>query len=386
MAEQILTLHKFKTLARVNEPHCISIFIPTHRAGQEVNEKIDQKNLKNQVKEIRHKLESWQVKDKDIHQLLEPIEALVDDTSFWKYQSDGLAIFRNNDQFEYFTVPVYFEAFNYLSDHYYLKPLIPYLNQDERFYLLALSLHEVKLYEGFAHRIDKLDVHDLLPENLEKAVGYDYKQKYLQFRSGHTGGEKAMFHGHGEGKDDAREEVLKFFRAVNDGVMKVLHDETVPLVLATVDYLFPLYREANEYNYLYDRFIAGNPEHSDPVLLHEKAMELLDGVFDRKKKEKLEKFEKALSDNLASYKVNEIVPAAVNQRVDTLFAKNLDEVWGMLDREHNDVITEEFKTKHNAGLMNLAAVHTILNNGNVYLMDAAEMPGETGHLNALFRY
>lgn len=386
MAEQILSLGKFKSLAQVNEPHCISIFIPTHRAGEEVNKKIDEKNLKNQVKEVRHKLESWQLPNNEIDELLKPVEDLISDTRFWKYQSDGLAIFRNHNRFEYFTLPVYFEEFNYLSDHFYLKPVIPYLNQDERFYLLALSLHEVKFYEGFAHRIDELEVEGLLPERLEKVIGYDYKQKYLQFRSGQTGADQTMFHGHGEGKDDNRAEILKFFRAVNDGIHEILRAEKVPLILATVDYLHPIYKEANTYKYLHDKFIAGNPEHEDPVLLHEKALKLLEGVFGKQKRETTDKFEKALSDNLASYKVNEIVPAAINQRVDTLFVRNLEEVWGMFDRENNTVIIEDFKTKHNAGLMNMAAVHTILNNGNVYLMDEDEIPENTGEMNALFRY
>ena len=386
MAEEILTLKKFKELAQVNEPHCISIFIPTHRAGEEVNEMLDQKKLKNRLKEVRHELESWQLHNNEIDRLLKPVDDLISDTGFWKYQSDGLAIFLNHNRFEYYTLPVFFDEFNYISDHFYLKPVIPYLNQDERFYLLALSLHEVKFYEGFAHRLDELKVEDILPERLEKVIGYDYRQKYLQFRSGQTGADQTMFHGHGEGKDDNRAEIFKFFRAVNDGLHEILNEEKVPLILATVDYLHPIYKEANTYKYLHNKFIAGNPEQEDPVLLHEKSLELLNGIFDQQKREKLAKFEKALSDDLASYKGNEIVPAAINQRIDTLFARNLAEAWGMFDRKKNDVITEEFKTRHNAGLMNMAAVHTILNNGNVYLMEKDEMPEKSGVMNAIFRY
>jgi hypothetical protein len=386
MANQMMTSDIFKNLAKVNKPHCISIFIPTHRAGQEVNQNIDQKNLKNQVKQVRSELEEWPLKPGVADALLAPVEELLNNDEFWTFQSDGLAIFRNQDRFEYYEVPVFFEAFNYVADHFYLKPLVPYLNQNERFFLLALSLHEVKFYEGFAHSLDQIEVDDLLPERIEKEVGYDFRQKYLQFRSGQTGAGQAIFHGHGEGKDDNKNEILKYFRAVNNGIYKLIRNENAPLILATVDYLVPIYKEANDYKYLFDKFIAGNPDHEDPGLLHEKAMELLNGVFDKQKQEKLAAFEQALGNNLASYKENEIIPAAINQRIDTLFVKNREELPGMYNKATNDIITEETKTKHNADLMNLAVVHTILNNGNVYLMDEDEMPEKTSKLNAIFRY
>jgi hypothetical protein len=152
-----LSMDKFKDMARVTRPYCISIFIPTHRAGKEVIEMIDQKNLKNQVKKVRSIL-SLSRADKDtVDELLKPIEDLIEDNSFWKHQSDGLAIFRNHDQFIYFTIPVYFDSYIYVNDHFYLLPLLPYINDDDKFYLLALSLSGAKLFEGFPHRIDEFE-------------------------------------------------------------------------------------------------------------------------------------------------------------------------------------------------------------------------------------
>jgi hypothetical protein len=69
----IITNEKLKELAQINEPHCISIFIPTNRAGQEVNQNMDQKNLKNKIKEVKHKLESYSLKEREIDKLLEPL-------------------------------------------------------------------------------------------------------------------------------------------------------------------------------------------------------------------------------------------------------------------------------------------------------------------------
>ena len=381
-----LTIEKFKELAGINEPHCISIFIPTHRYGQEVIEMADQKTLKNQLKLVRNELEEYNLKNRDIDELLKPIEELVNDKSFWTHQSDGLAILRSKSHFVYYTIPVFFEPFTYINDHFYLKPLIPYLNDTTRFYLLTLSQHGAQLFEGFPHQIDQIEVDDLLPERLEEVTGYDFKEKNLQFRSGQTEGQQAMYHGHGKGKEEDKTEILKYFRAVDQGVYEILKEKEVPLILAAVDYLVPLYREVNSYKNLEEDFIAGNPEHEDPVLLHEKAKAILRDHFNRERDEKASAFEQALSNAKASYKEEEIVPAAINQRVDTLFIRNLSELWGVFDRGKNEVILREEKGKSNVSLLNMAAVHTILNNGKVYLLDKEEMPAPSTKLNAIFRY
>jgi hypothetical protein len=174
-----ITVHKIKELAQVNEPQCISVFIPTYRAGMEVNEKIDQKNLKNQVKKARNELEALGLKEREIEGLIKPLNDLVENTGFWKLQSDGLAIFRNRDMFEYYTLPVPFEPLVHVADHFYPMPLIPYINNGIKFYLLTISQRGVKFFEGFPHQINEVDVKDLLPERLEEVVGFDFEEKHL---------------------------------------------------------------------------------------------------------------------------------------------------------------------------------------------------------------
>lgn len=376
----------FKILAQTNQPHCISIYIPTHRAGKEVNEKIDQLNLKNQVRKVANELRIWKLDSREIEEMLNPINELVDDTGFWNNQSDGLAIFRTKTSFQYYTLPVLFEEFTYVSDHFYLKPLISYINDNGKYYLLALSLSEVKFFEGFAHQINRVEVHDLLPEQLEDTVGYDFKEKHLQFRTGQAGSENAIYHGHGKGNEEVKPEILKYFRAINKGLMKLIKNSKRPLIVASVDYLFPIYKEVNEYDNIWEEFIPGNPEHEDPVLLHEKALEMLKDHFNEDRKKARNAFEKALSNNLASYKEEEIIPAAFNQRIDTLLVKNGENMWGVFDKESNTLKTREQQPRFKSCLLNFAAIQTILNGGKVYLMEPDEMPESEAKLNAVFRF
>jgi hypothetical protein len=382
------SIDKFNELARITEPYSISIFIPTHRAGKEVNEKVDQLNLKNQVQKVAKELEIRQLDNKQIDHFLDPVNKLVNDTGFWNNQSDGLAIFRNMSRFEYYALPVVFEEFTYMSDHFYLKPMISYLNDDGKYYLLALSLSEVKFYEGFPHQINEVEMDDLLPEKLQDVVGYDFEEKHLQVRSGQTpsNANEGLYHGHGKGNEDVKPEILKYFRAVNEGLMEMIKNRKRPLVIACVDYLFPLYKEVNEYQNLWEEFIAGNPEHEDPVLLHEKARKLLNEYFTRDRESLKSTFEQALSNNLASYKEEEIIPSAYNKRIETLMVKNRENLWGLFDKESNTVKTREQQSQFKSCMLNFAAVHTILNGGKVYLMESDELPEPKSKLNAIFRF
>ncbi len=63
------SIDKFNELTQINEPHSLSIYIPTHRAGKEINEKIDQINLKNQVQKVAKELKAWQLDNKHIEHI-----------------------------------------------------------------------------------------------------------------------------------------------------------------------------------------------------------------------------------------------------------------------------------------------------------------------------
>jgi hypothetical protein len=383
----LITTDKIREMAQVDAPFCLSIFLPTNRAGQEVNEMVDQRNLKNRIKEVKQKLESHALKEREIKKLLDPVIELMNNTGFWKHQSDGLAIFRNFNSFEYYTLPVPFKPFTYIAGHFYLMPLIPYVNDQVRFYLLAISLGQVKFYEGFPHQIEEIVMDDLLPGKLEEVVGFDFEEKHLQFRSGNDERGRATFHGHGSTSDEEKKmEIMKFFRAVNDGLMKFLNEKKAPLLLAAVDYLVPIFNEVNEYKYLQKEFIAGNPEHEDPVMLHQKARNILESQYIDEKSEKAKAFEFGLSNGKASAGEKEIIQAAIEKRIDTLFVNNREELWGTYDHENRRVVFRDRESMPDSCLLNLAAMHTILNGGKVFLSDPEEMPDPGSKLNGIYRF
>ncbi len=366
---------------------CVSIFIPTQRAGKEVLEEKNKTHLKSLWNEAAARLKEKGIAEQKIDEIGKPIEALIGDKSFWRHQSDGLAIFAAEDFFEKYTLPVNFEAHTYISNEFYIKPLVPMFSGDERFYLLALQLEDVELYEATTYSIGKVEVDDLVPSQLEERVGFDYKQKHLDFKTQNSGGENTIFHGHGGASDEVRkEEVNRYFRAIDKGLNTVLHDERVPLVVATQDYLFPIYEKVNSYNHLIDKVIPGNPSDSDIFGLHEKALQILEPELEKTKREKMKKFEELNNTEKTGAAISDILPAVQQAKVDTLFLKNRSEVWGTYNSDNMAVNIDDHQKDDNYSLMNWAAKEVLKQGGNVYLIPEAQMPDKNSEMNALYRF
>lgn len=382
----LITKRDIEKLDRTHDETCISIFIPTHREGKEVRSGKDALQLKNQIKEVKEKL-AFEEKDPiEINDLLAPIEDLLENSKFWTQQSDGLAIFRSNDFFEKYTVPVYFLEFNYVANEFYLKPLLPLFIGDGMFYVLSLELDNVKLYEQTRHSIVEVDLEDLIPARMEDRVGYDFEPKSLQYKSGADTHGNAMYHGHAEADYDRKNEIAKYFRAINKGLMTLLKSETAPLIVASQEYLFSIYKEENSYKHLLDDPIICNLSETDKFLLHELAWEEVEPIFKTDQNEKIRLFKQHDGTGKTSSDIERVVPAAMEGKIDTLFVQNRAEIWGIYDPDKRHVRIDKEQTPSNVSLLNKIAIKTFLNGGNVYLLEKDQMPNPYSKVNALYRY
>jgi hypothetical protein len=87
----------------------------------------------------------------------------------------------------------------------------------------------------------------------------------------------------------------------------------------------------------------------------------------------------------ASSELNSIIPAAFYGRVETLFVALGKQIWGTFNSQKSVL---EVHREHMAGaqdLLDLAAVKTLSNGGEVYALDRENMPDEV-LICAIFRY
>lgn len=392
MYMKLISKKEFEDLSGVTNGPCISIYIPTHKSGEAVAKQKDTILLRTQLQEVKSKLEDLGLNTREVGKLAEPVQKLINDRDFWRHQEEGLAVFLSEGVFRKYTLPIRFGVVNEVADAFYLKPLLPLFAMEGMFYVIALDLRGVHLYEATKHSIGEMTLGSDMPEQIEDAVGYDYEQKSLQYKTQQAGGSaqqggRASFHGHGEGKEDRKDEVLTYFRMVNKGLAPMLREKGAPVIAACLDYLFPIYQEANTYENLLDIHISGNPQDMTIQELHDQAWQQIEHRFKEESEEKKALFNKLHGTGRTSGNMHEVLPAAIGGRVDTLFLKKGADIRGAYDPEKNEVqLGENGEDLQNISLSNKAAIAVFLQGGNVYLLEEEEMPDAHSSVNALFRY
>ncbi len=367
------------------EGPCVSVFMPTHRGVAESRQ--DHIRFKNLIREAEESLLQSGLRPTQVNDLLEPAQRLLKDASFRQHQTEGLSVFLCRDMFQYFRFPHRFKELVVVADRFHIKPLLPLFSDDKRFYLLALSQNQVRLFQGSRYSVAEIDLEGV-PDSLAEAVGYDEGEKQLQSHSrspGSGGGRGAIFRGHGEGTDNAKDKILEYFRQIDKGLQQLLKDENAPLLLAGVEYLFPIYREANTYPGLVDDGVTGNPEGLSAEDLHEQAWAIVAPLFNRTKRDAFEKYKKFAGTGKTSTDVGKIVPAAYHGRVGLLFVAVGIQQWGDFDPAKDKIRLNQEPQPGDADLLDFAAIQTFLQGGSVYAVEPNHVPDEAP-LAAVFRY
>jgi len=374
-----------KKLLDSRDPHSLSIFLPTHVHGEEVLQKQDAKFLDSELRKIRKALEALPLDASEIQDRLGPIEALVEDGDFWRKQSDGLAIFASKGWFKTFRLPISFAPGYYIGTGFYLVPLVGELTDPNPFYLLSMELENIRLFRGSRRGLEEISIEDQIPERLEDRVGYDYEQKSIQARSQSPDSGKSGYHGHAESDWDRKDEILRYFQSVDKALQPIL-DPKWPMVIASQEYLAAIYRQASTFgSILDDTLIANLSEATLPELL-QGAMELLKPRLQSGRKEKWAAFSQFHGTGRATSQMDEILKAALEGRIDTLFIARGAELWGTFDDQNLEVHTVDKPSSQAESLVNRAVRMVLQQGGEVYERDPADMPGRDMPAAALFRY
>jgi hypothetical protein len=383
-----LSLKALRALSEYRRHPSVSIYCPTHAAGDEKQQ--DRIRFKNLLKQAEGQLRKMEIRMQETHELLQPASELLKDVRFWLHQSDGLAVFIGPQFFHTYRLPSSFEELVVTTERFHIKPLLPLFSGEGRFYIFALSQNELRLFEGRRNRVHEVEL-EAVPESLAEALRYDVPERTLQF---HTqtpqrgGGRRAaIFHGQGVGTDDSwhKKDILRFFQQVDRGIHDLLAFHRSPLVLAGVDFVQSIYREANSYPHLMEKGIAGNPEQMSSEELYKEAWPIVQPLFEADRRSAIERYHARLGTGLTSKAVPEIIHAAQVGRVETLFVALGIQIWGVVDAAENVVSVHEVMAVGDEDLLDAAAVQTLTHGGTVYAFSREDMPDDA-LVAAVFRY
>jgi hypothetical protein len=364
---------------------CITIYLPTHASGMEVNEGHDAIRFKNALQQAHQQLTRLNHDEDFIKRWLKPAYDLLRDDAFWTRQSKGLAVFISDGYCRYLHMQQEPTEKVYINKSFALAPLISLLTNPEYFYLLVISKQQAKLFRADDYGMTEVKISNM-PDGVEGTKRMLDKSASTFRASGAASNGGANYHGIGGGNPDDKQNIAVYLEAVDDRLWEaLLNKEHAPLLLAGVEYLIPIYRSVSDYKHVWTDALTGSHEHEDIATLYPKARAVMQPYFEQRLNNALERYGNQSATPQTSTNLAEIIPAAHYGRISHLFIVKGEQVWGTFDEQTNELTVQGESTGDNEDLFDKAVTNTLLTGGEVFIVDSDKMPAAST-MAAIMRY
>lgn len=388
--EPLVNDHLLELLA-TQEPPCLSLYQGTHRRHSENQQ--DPIRFRNLLKSLEESLRKKYV-TRDVTALLAPFRSLADDAVFWNHTLDGLAVFGGPAHFQVFRLQRPVGDLAIVADSFHIKPLVRILQSADRYQVLALNQHDVRLFEGNRDALDEIELAKGVPRTITEALGEELSDPRLTVSSYGTGpggqgsaaGGAAMRHGHGGKKDEVDIDRERFFRSVDRGILEHHSRPTgLPLILAALPEHHAPFHSVSHNPFLAAGGIKINPDALSSGQLRESAWRVVEPSFQARVAQLVEAFGAARGKGLAASVVSDIAAAAVSGRVSTLLVEADRRIPGRLNAKDGGVKHEPGADPRTDDLLDDVAESVLKAGGEVIIVPADRMPTDTG-LAATYRF
>ena len=263
-------------LKSINESLCLTIYTPIIASNTTTNP--NRIELKNLLRKAEAELLSAGATTLDVKKTLRPAKLLLEDTKFWASPSESLALFMHPEFYRCYHLPELTTPYILsVKKGFDLEPIEKILKENIPYFVLALGHKNVRIFEGDHHNISAVNLKNF-PTDMKQALNID---EYPNWRETHNiapasfGKGSEAFHGQYNVAQTDKAMLLEFFRRIDKRLRSFLQNKHTPVILAGVEYLMPIYRQANTYKYLLPSFIKGNTEHTSLVEIREQACSLI---------------------------------------------------------------------------------------------------------------
>jgi hypothetical protein len=361
--------HEMEALLAPQEPPCISVFLPTPRPSASSDG--EGVRLRNLLRQAEERLPEGPQRATLIEPLVDAARA-DDERRLARGPARGLALFRSAALFARHWLPVTVPEKVVVADTFHVRPLLRFLQDDQRYYVLALSQHHVALYEGTAYSLEPVEVAGL-PASLDEAgLGPREGPVFLQLRRAGRG--RTTFHGHGGPETAHKGDLPRFFRAVDRALWPRLRGERAPLILAGVAAHWPVYRAVSRYPHVAAVGIEGNAADLGAGELRERAAGHAREIVHARDERVLRDFARARRKGLGAVGVEAVAAHAARGRVRLLLLPGGVPVWGSLDVVSGRVTRSDGPVENKDDVLDDVAELVLRRGGDVLAVPAERMP------------
>lgn len=364
---------------------CLSLYQPTHRHHPE-NEQ-DPIRFRNMVREMEISLQQL-YPEADYRQLLKPFEDLGRDIDFWNHTMDGIAVLGEQGLFQVFALQRSVDEIAIVADSFHTKPLRRLLQSVDRFQVLGLNQHEIRLFEGNRDALDEIELAPGVPRTIEDALGDELSEKHDTVSSygGIGAGSAPMHHGDGGKKDQADIDAERFFRAVDRAVLEHhSRPSGLPLILAALPQHHAVFHQVSHNPALMNEGINVNPDSLSIDELRERAWLVIEPKYQARLASLADEFAQANSHELGSDDIEQVAKAAAAGRVARLLIDADRLIAGCLNNESGFIKFGDLSNPLVDDLLDDLSELVVKMSGQVFVVASDMMPSKTG-VAATYRY
>jgi len=381
----LLTPESLAELLATRQAPCLSLYQPTHRHHPDNQQ--DPIRFGNLVKQLAASLLEKH-SPAEVKPLLEPFEALSRDRTFWDKTLDGLAVLSGPGLLRVFLLQRPVDELVVVADSFHTKPLRRILQSLDRYQVLELSRHHIRLFEGNRDALDEIEPAPGVPRTIEDALGEEFTepQQRISAHGGVGQGRQPMHHGTGAKKDEVDLDAEKFFRAVDRAVLEQ-HSKAsgLPLILATLPEHHHLFHAVSHNPFLVPDGISLNTAALSPGELRVLAWRAVEPEYQARLTRLVEEFTQAGAKQLGSDDLAQVAKAAVDGRVATLLIEAERQVPGRIDSATGRIEVAGLSHPEVDDLLDDLGERVARAGGRVVVMPAQRMPTQTG-VAAVFRF
>jgi len=376
MNEQITrdVFERFNTLASRGPSPRLSILIGVDEHA--ATPKQAHTALKNALRKAEQRLMDSGLSPEAMQAYLAPVHQLTEGGQLWEERAPGLAVFSDGtaENTFYYRLAFHVPDIVIVASRFYFKPLLAALHGVPMFYVLTLSLHGVRLYRFHDHTREVVRLPGA-PNSIEDLPGHELDvQRHARSFTRNTPRGMMTTHSHGAGDIRHDEHAARYFTQIAHAVDSLLQHQNAALVLAGVERDITHFRKVCTYPHLIRDAVPGNPQTLTVEHLHKAASELLDQESWAETAHALRRYRDVNNAAHITRSTKDIVRAAYEGRIDTLFIAQDVDKWGNFDAATEQVRMHPLPQPGDISLLNLAAELTLHHRGDVFLLPRARVP------------
>lgn len=365
----------------------VTLYLPTHKAGPDLRQ--GPIRLKTMLREAAGALEQRGLTARDIDALFADVRSHTESETdpFWQHQDYGLAIYISPEQTRYVQALLHFEPQVHVGRRFLVKPLLPILMRDGTFYVLAVSQDGAALYAASRFGMSAMTDQRLTISSAEFIERTQFTRA-IGWHSASRGGGNVQYHGLGESpQDEMQDQVERYAVAVAKAADDILGGVDAPLVIAADERMLGMLRKSLRYRGVVEESISTHPAALSQDELHLRSYEIVRGLLEEERRTAMERFEARKKDagTGATTRIEDVVPAAVQGRVDSLIVAVDTSAEGLFDHEQNRAVVSQAKGERTIDLIDFAILQTLAHGGAVYSRPAHRSE-DFPPVGAIYRY